>query len=160
MKVAITYDRAMEFCPKEAQEAIAKLRKSRSKDRRVDPKTLPWEFFWGTEILAEGIGDLLSGKSAERSKRFRDMTPEEKLADEQARTLVSVCVKDYAGALPRGTVPPEIMDGIIARHKVFGKIQAIADDDRRQAKEIVDGIMALKKMGGLAVFSIPMTPPT
>lgn len=134
MQIKITYDRAMEFCPVEAQQAIDRLRKSRSKFRNQDPSTLPWEFFWGVEGRAESIGDLLSGRSAKREEAERKRSLEKRLEAHKRAIICSVCVKNYGAPLPRGTVPDEILNielpCIIKEYEEEKRVEALTPEQR------------------------------
>lgn len=157
MNIKISYQRAMEFCPVEAQQAIANLQKSRSKHRKTDPKDLPWEFAWGIEIRSESIKDVLSGRSAKRDEAERNRTLEKKIEARKRQIIVSVCVKNYGAALPRGTVPDEILaielGEVTESHheeKAEEARQATLTPAQREA-EINDILRQLGGMGGIAV---------
>jgi hypothetical protein len=153
VEIKITYARAMEFCPVQACEAIAKLQASRSKFRKADPATLPWTFFWGIEVRSETFADIFSGRSAKRDEAERKRTLEKRLEDHKKAITVSVCVKGYGASLPRGTVPDEILaielPGVRKQY-----------DEEKRAEEREAEVNALLKQlggGGLAIFS--MSPP-
>lgn len=132
MRIDITYAQAMADYPQEAQEAIAKLRKSRSKKRKADPATLKWQYDWGTQVGGHSFQDLLNGTAQNDAANRRDMTVKERIADEVSRTFVQVTVAGYGAKLT--TVPAEIMREIIDHHteeqREEQRIDALSPEER------------------------------
>lgn len=155
--IQITYARAMEFCPVQACEAIANLQKSRSKSRKSDPATLPWEFSWGVEVRGESFADLLSGRAAKRREEERAQTLEDRLEARQNAIRVSVCVKGYGAPLPRGVVPDEILSGELgavteAFHKEKAEETRLATLTPKQREAEVNDL--LRQLGGMGGFAV------
>jgi len=146
MKMSISYTEALTAYPKETAEAVAELRKSRSKHRKTDPSTLPWEFSWGVEVKAHSFADLLSGKAQQDAVDRDKMSLNERVQDEVKRTKVSIGVAGrYYAKLP--DVPQPIVDGIVKGHEArIAEEQRIASltPEQRQA-EVND---ALRQLGG------------
>lgn len=149
--IEITYERAMEFCPTEAEQAIETLRRSRSKHRLADPRMLKWEFAWGTQVRAHSFRDLMSGKARADDEARRKLTLEERIADQASRTIVSVCVHSYGARLP--IVPDEIMSRIVnAQTESFAEEQRTAALSPEEREAEVKAL--LQKLSGTPGFVV------
>lgn len=151
--IEITYERAMEFCPTEAEQAIEMLRRSRSKLRHADPRSLKWEFAWATRVHSHSFRDLMSGKARADDEAQKKLTLEERIADQAHRTFVSVCVHSYGARLPLDTVPDEIMSRIVsAQTESFAKEQRTAAMSPEEREAEVKAL--LQKLSGTPGFAV------
>lgn len=133
MELPVDYATALELYPEAVAEAVAMLRKSRSKHRKADPVTLKWKYWWCVEIRAYTFTELLDGTAQERGKDRHEMTLDERVADEVKRSHVSVVVaNNYHGKL--GTVPDVIRELIEEGHKgnmaEEARVAAMSDEER------------------------------
>ena len=79
MRRVTTYEELQRLYPEAVEQAVAKLRKSRSKHRKADPATLKWEYNWCVQCRAV-------------PKSFTS----QQIADDQvARTYMTLSVANY-----------------------------------------------------------------
>jgi len=150
MKIKISYERARTGFPEAVKEAVAKLRKGRSKHRNAAPADLRWSLSWGVRIEggAFSFKDLLDGTARARAAARRAMTVEERIADEVRRVFASVeaaiptghC---YYGGAPLTPVPDEIVRYITERkteiyreeQREERRVAAMSDEERAAEAE-------------------------
>jgi len=154
MEMKITYEQAMADHPTEAAEAIALLRKSRSKHRKTDPATLKWQYIWGVEVRGNTFQELIDGTAAAQGAERRAMGLEERIADEAKRTSVSIAVHGYGSGLPM--VPTAIMHGIIdGSTEAYRQEQHAASLTPEQRAAEVQQLLAKLQGPGFAAFGVP-----
>ena len=118
MERPISYTDVKRRFPVQVKEALADLRKGKSKDKDMPPKDMKWSFNWSLQVQGYSVKQLFDG-TAQKDRRSDDAkTLAEKVADEVARTHFSIMCKAGRGygvsKTPMG-VPQEFVDEI--RHR-------------------------------------------
>lgn len=137
MNITVPFNEIEAAYPEAVAEAMAGLRKGKSKDRNVAPEDMEWSFGWGVMIEGDcSFGGLLARMQEspeEREAKWRaklSRTVEERVADEMRR-IPGVSIEGRykravaSAMLPKGVVPDAIQDHLQAAHK------AQYEDDQR-----------------------------
>lgn len=138
MERPTSYTEVSRRFPTHVAEAVADLRRGKSKLRLMDPKDMKWEFHWATRIRSHGIADLLSGKAQADDEAEDAKSAEESAKDEIKNTLVKLVCKAGHGrgySKSKMKVPREIAAEIRKRHIEAKKEQEIADNLSPQERE-------------------------
>lgn len=91
MWISISYDDALKRFPTAVAEALAALKKSRSKYKKDDPATMEWGLSYGIKARNSGsIYDMMA--NAGKPDPYDSMTLEERVEDAVSRTIASVVV--------------------------------------------------------------------
>lgn len=59
MQISVPYKEMLKRHPKQVEEVLNKLSKSKSKDKDLDPNNYTWEYFWAISVLPINIQTLL-----------------------------------------------------------------------------------------------------
>jgi hypothetical protein len=97
--------------PREVEEILSQLRRSKSKHKRAKPKDLTWDYSWCLSGQSFTFAEVLSG-AADRLWRAEDaMTVDEAVGDLVRRTGVALRASKghWSGTALLATVPPEIV---------------------------------------------------
>jgi hypothetical protein len=140
MDVDVEYDKIKVLYAGQIDEAMAKLRAGKSRQRGVAPENMAWRFFWGEAGTAITVGEL----AAKLDRQSKMTVPELEAEDAAKRSKpVDVRVQETLGrltsveimgvferamtraTLPPGTVPAEVLSTIQQR------CQAAYDEDQR-----------------------------
>ncbi|MGE3483492.1 MAG: hypothetical protein AB7L09_02050 [Nitrospira sp.] len=141
MKIEVGYQTASRAFPAETQEVLDKLRKSRSRWKNADPNELTWVYSWCVSTKSYSVKDLLDGKTAAEASRRSEMTLDERIADQLARTYPSVGVNAPRGGAYYASLP-RIPDEIIA-HTTDAMLSD--EQDRKRIKKMTPGERAVEK---------------
>jgi hypothetical protein len=99
MDMPITYEEARRLYPEAAEEAIGRLRKSRSRFRKAAPETLKWKLSWGVETRSNTFAEILNGSARQHQQEQEAMSVQERTDDECSRVRASVMVANYYGRI-------------------------------------------------------------
>lgn len=127
----ISYTDAKRRFPKQVKDALADLRRGKSKDKDMAPKDMKWGYGWGVEVRAHSFKELLDGTAQKHQAKKDAMTLEESVADEVKRIRgLGLWCKAGRGIgrsrLPM-PVPDELVEEIRKRHEAARAQQEKAD---------------------------------
>jgi hypothetical protein len=159
MRLAITYQSALERYPKQVAEILAKLQSGKSREKGAKPEELDWHFDWCVRItgaytfneMIENIGKKEEPKSIDEQVKEYEQNCSVCLTATKGRWV------GYSSLIP---VPPEILESCRKGHE-----QQEADKKRfdaltpEQKNAEVNGL--LKQLGrskGFMAFSVERKP--
>lgn len=155
MDIKMGYETLLARHPEAVEQAVAKLRKSRSKYRNADPATLSWRYSWGVVCKSYSAADLFNGKARAADERHRAMTIEERINDEARRSRVTLGVSTGYYSDPLEVVPPEIMNRIRADYLKEQEDEArVAALTPEQREKEVEGLLRQLQGPGFFTFSV------
>lgn len=164
MERQTSYTEVSRRFPTHVAEALADLRRGKSKLRNIAPEDMTWLFDWATRIRAHSFNDLISGKAQADQAAEEAKTAEESAKDEIKNTLVRLVCKAGHGrgySKSKMKVPREIANEIRERHKKTKAEdeEAAARAAKQTPQEREAEIRKLLSQLGPGVIGIQVGPP-
>lgn len=153
MELKISYAHAVKRHPDEVKEAIAKLKKSKSKKRLVAPSKLKWKYSWCVQIKSHSFNDIVNGAARRDAAKWEAMTLQERVNDEANRTKVHLTVAGNGYWAPLKSVPDEIMEGIIEAQTYASqeRDRVLAMSEKERTAYLQDLLKQLRGPGFVAI---------
>lgn len=102
MDIHLTYEEALRRHPKEVQEVLQDIRKSRSKEKNTPPEKFTWSYSWAFSALSFSMAQLLSGNAPKETRTVEERICGPRLA--ATRKLLRRCSSVIR------PIPQEVLD--------------------------------------------------
>jgi len=169
MNLTVPFTEIQAAYPEAVAEAMAGLRKGRSKDRNVAPEDMEWSLGWGELIEGDcsfgGLMGRMRESAEDREAKWRaekSRTVEERVAD-NLRRIPGVSIEGRynrvcaSTMLPKGEHPEALVNHLRDRHREQyeedQRILAQTPEEREQAAQ--EALEALRGTPGFMVFYVP-----
>jgi hypothetical protein len=158
-EMPISYTEAMRRFPVQVKEALADLRKGKSKDKGMPPKDMKWGYGWGVEIRGYHFKQLIDGTAQADRVKDEAMTLDEAVADEVSRTKLGLWCKAGRGfgRSSNMPVPEELVAEIRKRHEAARSqkeenAKLTPEERHKKIQEL------LGQLPGVTAVSVPVEP--
>jgi hypothetical protein len=168
MKLPIPFTEINAAYPEVVAEAIAGLRKGKSKDRNVAPEDMEWALQWGVRVEGDtsfvGLLARVQETSEEREAKWRaekSMPVADRLAGLLRRIPIVSIMGSYKRAyaqatLPKGEHPPALVEhltaSLTAQWEADQRLLAQTPEEREQAAQ--EALAALTGRPGFMAFGV------
>jgi hypothetical protein len=154
MRRLVTYEEALKRHPQRVAEALARLRKSKSKWRNAEPETLMWAYSWCKQVKGMSFPEMLASVKNPQPKKV--LTEQQRVDEEIGAYILGLDIETpgahyWSEKFSVVDMPPEIVDEVRARIQADMKEEArLATLTPEQRGAEVEGL--LKQLRGKPGF--------
>jgi hypothetical protein len=150
----IPYEEALQNHPEAVQEALASLRKGKSKHRNEPPENFAWGYYWCV-VIESGVGSIRDVLSGAMSRATQDMSIDAQVQDYGRRCHVHLQLeKNRAyGRSERLPTPQRFLDSyrqnLEERALEQARVDALSPEERQRETEAI--LQQLRKPGFIEI---------
>jgi len=152
MRRPVTYEEVQTRYPQRVAEALARLRKSKSKWRNASPETLTWAYSWSKQAKAMSLFDVLAEMKNPQPKKV--LTEQQRVDEEIGAYTLNLDIETpgahyWSEKFSIDELPPEIVEEVRARIQADTKEKERIDalTPEQQEEELEELLKQLRKPG-------------
>jgi hypothetical protein len=156
----VTYEEVLTRYPQRVTEALARLRKSKSKWRNASPETLTWAYSWSKQVKAMSFFDVLAEMKNPQPKKV--LTEQQRVDEEIGAYTLNLDIETpgaryWSEKFAVDQIPPEIVDEVRARIQADTKEKERIDalTPEQQSAEVEGLLKHLRGKPGFFETHIP-----